>query len=57
MYPVIFYLATKFGGPVVRRVILGELIPIYSVYNFLYTTSVALVIAIKKEQKCKEKFK
>lgn len=55
MYPLIFYLSTLYGNPTTRRAFLGKIIPIYSLYNILYVGIIALLITMKKGEKCEEK--
>lgn len=55
MYPLIFYLSTLYQNPTIRRSFLGKIIPIYSLYNVIYVGIIALLIIIRKGEKCEEK--
>lgn len=54
-YPLIFYLATRYGNPTMRRAFLDKIIPLYAIYNVIYVFIVAVLIKIKKGGNCKEK--
>lgn len=54
-YILIFYLSTRYENPTIRRAFLGKIIPIYTLYNLLYITILALMIRMKKDKKCEGK--
>lgn len=54
MYPLIFYLSTLYQNPPIRRSFLDKIVPIYSLYNVLYVGIIALLITIRKGEKCEE---
>lgn len=55
MYPLIFYLSSLYQNPPIRRSFLGKAIPIYSLYNVIYVGIIALLITIRKGEKCEKK--
>lgn len=55
MYPLIFYLSTKYGNPTTRRGFLDKITPIYVIYNVIYISTIALLITMKKGENCEEK--
>ncbi|KZL89545.1 GerAB/ArcD/ProY family transporter [Clostridium magnum] len=55
MYPLIFYLSTLYQNPTIRRSFVDKIIPIYSLYNVIYVGIIALLITIRKGEKCEEK--
>ncbi len=48
MYPIAFYLSTKYGNPTIRRNFLGKIVPLYVSFNLIYVSTVALLLTIKK---------
>lgn len=55
MYPLIFYLSTLYGNPTMRRAFLGKIVPIYVLFNIAYISIIALLITMKKGEKCEKK--
>ncbi|MBU3188054.1 spore germination protein [Clostridium bowmanii] len=47
MYPLLVYLAIKFGNEISRQSISEHILPYYVIYNLLYMTSIALLIFFK----------
>ncbi|HEY8892120.1 MAG TPA: endospore germination permease [Clostridium sp.] len=47
MYPLLVYLALKFGNEISRQNISDNVIPWYSIFNLLYMTAIALFISFK----------
>lgn len=55
MYPIIFYLSIKYGNPTIRRNFLSKTVPLYVLFNLVYVSVVALLLAIKKGDQYEKK--
>ncbi|MCB2352834.1 GerAB/ArcD/ProY family transporter [Clostridium estertheticum] len=47
MYPLFVYLAFKYGNEISRQNISDSILPLYSIFNLLYMTSVAIFVFFK----------
>jgi spore germination protein (amino acid permease) len=57
MYPLFFYVSTKYGTPTTRSAALSKLVPAYTIFNLLYITIISLVLAMKKGDENEEQSK
>lgn len=48
VYPLFFLISSKYGIPIIRANILAKIVPLYSVFNIVYITIIALILAMKK---------
>jgi spore germination protein (amino acid permease) len=46
IYPLVFYLSTRYQNPAIRRGFLDKIIPIYTLYNIAYVSVIALLITL-----------
>ncbi len=47
MYPVIFYLSSKYGNSTTRSIIIDKITPLHVLFNLIYISSIALLIKIR----------
>ncbi len=50
MYPLIFYLSTKYENTIIRGDFASKIIPVYVTFNLIYVSSVALFINISNRK-------
>jgi spore germination protein (amino acid permease) len=50
MYPLIFYLSTKYENTIIRGDFASKIIPVYVIFNLIYVSAVALFININNRK-------
>jgi spore germination protein len=55
VYPLYIWISAKYGIPTFRGNILDKIIPLYSGFNLVYITIIALILAMKKGGKYEKK--
>lgn len=50
-YPLFLYFALKYGNPTSRGYFLDKIMPIYVIFNVMYSSSIAVIITIKDGKK------
>ena len=50
-YPLFFWISSKYGIPTIRANILDKIVPVYSAFNIIYITIIALILFVKKRWK------
>lgn len=48
VYPLLFYISSKYGNPTLRRDFVGRVMPIYAVFNLIYVSIISLILYVKK---------
>ncbi|WP_411679413.1 GerAB/ArcD/ProY family transporter [Clostridium thailandense] len=51
VYPLLFYVSSKYGNPTLRRDLVDKITPIYVTFNFVYVSIISLILHIKKGDK------
>lgn len=54
VYPLLFYISSKYGNPTLRRDLVNKLVPIYVTFNLIYVSVISLILYIKKGDKNEE---
>lgn len=55
VYPLVFFVSSRYGIPTIRGNILDKIVPMYSVFNLVYITIIALILTMKKGGKYERK--
>lgn len=48
MYPLLFYISSKYGDPVTRGNFLNKITPVYIIFNLVYISVISLMLYIKR---------
>ncbi|MTK14184.1 MAG: GerAB/ArcD/ProY family transporter, partial [Clostridiaceae bacterium] len=55
IYPLLFYISSKYGDPNTRANFLNKIVPVYVIFNLAYVSIISLVLYIKKGDKNEQK--
>ena len=51
IYPLLFYISSKYGDPITRAEFLEKITPIYIIFNLVYVSIISLILHIRKGDK------
>lgn len=55
IYPLLFYISSKYGDPITRAEFLEKATPIYIIFNLVYVSIISLILHIRKGDKNEQK--